>query len=228
MYHHCNGKHLVLSRAHVCLVVCDALLPQPPKQRPPVQILLHFGKGHLLPAPRTPPIDPRGAPRPPTDPRSRTNLKPPPLLPRGSVGVEAAARCRIVQMPFREEDSPQRRREAVKAEEAGGESFEAVGMGAVKADEEGGEGFEAGGIDGCEEEGCLEGEEAVKAEEEGGEEGCEDGGEEGCEEGGEEGCEGCEECCQEDMGDEELKIALRHSAASVILDELARHSGDGV
>ncbi len=161
-------------------------------------------------------------------------------------------------MPFRE-DSPPRRREAVKAEEAGGESVEAVGMGAVKAEEEGGEGFEAVGIDGCEEEGCLEGGDGVEAvgrddsefftedvvggcladggacglesgEEgcEGGEEGCEDGGEEGCEEGGEEGCEGGEECCEEDMGDEELKIALRHSAASVLLDELARHIGDGV
>ena len=154
----------------------------------------------------------------------------------------------MMQMPFRE-DSPPRRREAVKAEEAGEEE------GCL----EGGDGVEAVGIDGCEEEGCLEGGDGVEAvgrddsefftedvvggcladggacglesgEDgcEGGEEGCEDGGEEGCEEGGEEGCEGGEECCEEDMGDEELKIALRHSAASVILDELARHIGDGV
>ncbi len=39
---------------------------------------------------------------------------------------------------------------------------------------------------------------------------------------------GSEECGEEDLGDEELKIALRDSAASVLLDELARHIGDGV
>lgn len=168
-------------------------------------------------------------------------------MPRGSVGVEAAARCRIVQMPFRE-GLPPRRRDAVKAEEAGGESFEAAGLEAVKAEEEGGEGFEAVGIDGGEVEGGLEGGDGCEAVDlDDSEFFTEDvvGGclADGCGfeavglEGGEEGCEGSddrfgavcsEECGEEDMGDEELKIALRDSAASVLLDELARHMGDGV
>jgi hypothetical protein len=163
-------------------------------------------------------------------------------------------------MPFRE-GLPPRRRDAVKAEEAGGESFKAEeeggegfeaeeegGLGAVKAEEEGGEGFETVGIDGGEVEGGLEGGDGCEAVDlDDSEFFTEDvvGGclADGCGfeavglEGGEEGCEGSddrfgavcsEECGEEDMGDEELKIALRDSAASVLLDELARHIGDSV